>query len=139
MINKIQMHGVSCAIIWIDFLISAERMYYKSFIWGILLGTLYTIWSLFFEFFINENENGDPWLYETYNWSEGWQEPLMMYFISLGAIIVVTVIAAFIKNLILMCSEIGKMKVLVNKKDELKDEAMGLDVPLQSDKEYNDV
>ena len=133
------MHGVSLGIIWIDFLISAERMYYKSFIWGILLGTLFTIWTLFFEFFINENEYGDPWLYEVYNWSEGWQEPLMYYFISLGCLIVFTVIAAFIKNLVLMCSGIGKMKVLVNEKDEYKDEAMGLEVPLQSDKEYNDV
>ena len=89
-----------------DFLLSAERMYYKAAFWSVLVGTIYTVWTVIFEIFINMNEEGDPYIYSSYNWSESWT-PILFYFASAVILTVFTAIATFIKNIFLIFSGVG--------------------------------
>ena len=59
------------------------------------------IWCIIFEFTIEENENGDPYIYSISDWSEGVKKPLMFYTFSIVMTVVFTWIAACSKNLIL--------------------------------------
>eukprot|EP01083_Nonionella_stella_P159041 518394_1 len=101
--DSIQIHGGNFVIFWLNFYLSAERMHYKSFIWSGLLGTLYTIWTIIFEITINMNEEGDPYIYSTYDWSKS-MTPIIYYFLSWVILTAFTAIATFTKNLILMCN-----------------------------------
>merc|ERR1719384_2301827 len=104
MINGVQVHGLLFVALLFDFLLSAERLYYKSCIWSMLLGFLYLIWSIIFEIFINFSEVGDPYLYAVFNWSEHQLIPTIIFIISMIASCLITSFWAFIKNLILMQS-----------------------------------
>ena len=96
--SSIAVHGVSAGILWIDFIISTEKMYYKSCIWSILFGTLYTIWTVIFEILELETHQGEKYIYEVFDWSEGLGNPLIFYFLSMAILILVTVAATFFKN-----------------------------------------
>ena len=69
--NSLQVHVVNCVITWIDYLLSAEAVYYKSAIWSILFGTAFQIWIIIFEAASWENEYGEGHLHRSGNWSEG--------------------------------------------------------------------
>ena len=97
--SSIGVHGVSGLIVWIDFIISTEKMYYKSCIWSILFGTLFTIWTGVFAVLGLENHNGEKYIYEVFDWSQGYENPILFYFLSMGILIFVSIIAAFFKNL----------------------------------------
>ena len=109
-LSSIQTHGLSCFILWIDYLCSAERLYYKSCIWPILMAFIYTMWTIIFECTLNMNEENDPFLYEVYNWSEHQILPTILFFISCILLSIWTWIAVVIKNFILMKSGIAQIK-----------------------------
>ena len=126
-ISSLTVHGVGCIFIWIDFLLSAERFYYKATIWPVLLGTIFTIWSLIFTVLGLKDQNGNPYIYKAYNWSSGVANPIGIYFASVGILIVISIIAAFIKNIILIRSDIGK--TMSGLRDEEKNGASGCGRP----------
>ena len=97
--NSLQVHVVNCVITWIDYLLSAEAVYYKSAIWSILFGTVFNIWIIIFEAAGWENENGEPYIYRVSDWSEGWEGPLTIYFISALLLCIWSSLAACIKDL----------------------------------------
>ena len=104
-VNKFQVHGVNALYMWIDYLISAERVECKSIIWSLTFWTLYTIWNIIFEFTIKEVPDDDgpqKYIYEVTDWSAGVQKPLMMYVVGLIALCVVTILAVCVKNMILV-------------------------------------
>ena len=103
--NRIQTHGVNAVLMWIDYLLSAERIYYRSALLPILFSSLYAIWTVVFEFTIGQSPNGDPYIYEPVDWRSGWKAPLQFYGIGLVALVVVTWTAAFIKNFTLKAME----------------------------------
>eukprot|EP01083_Nonionella_stella_P035193 96140_1 len=98
-VESIQIHGGNMILVWLDFYLSAERMYYKASVWPILLGTVYTIWTIIFELTLNMNDQGDPYIYSTYDWSES-MEPIIYYLLSAFIMTVFTFIATVTKNLI---------------------------------------
>eukprot|EP00483_Globobulimina_turgida_P012655 UN12678 len=69
-ISSYQKHGFAVLVVWIDFLLSAEKMYYKSVFWSVLFGTIYTIWTIIFEIFIHKTKDGDTYIYPAYDWSK---------------------------------------------------------------------
>eukprot|EP01083_Nonionella_stella_P054137 143012_1 len=109
--SNIQLHGATCVALLIDYVISGQRLYYKSAIWAVLFVTVFTIWTIFFEFVIIENEYGVPYLYAVYNWSESAVFPSIVYFGTVVGYIGLNSLFAFIKKLILMyCSKINDEK-----------------------------
>merc|ERR1712130_278592 len=48
-LESVQVHGLNLVFLWTDFLISAERMYYKACFWTVSLGTIYTFWAIIYE------------------------------------------------------------------------------------------
>ena len=122
MYSSILVHGVSCIIIWIDFLISAEKMYYKSIIWPVLFGIMFTIWSIIFEIMNLQNQNGDEYIYEVYDWGESIEIPILFCFISMIIVIIISVFATYIKNVILIRATIQSLK----RKEIMKDDSLEL-------------
>eukprot|EP01084_Bolivina_argentea_P160816 279999_1 len=98
----IQLHGINMILIWLDFYLSAQQMYYKAAFWSIMLGTVYTMWTIIFEIFINLNESGDPYIYSIYNWSESISTPIMYYFLSVALLTGFTAIITLTKNVLLI-------------------------------------
>ena len=109
MINSLQIHAGNTLILWLDFLLSAERLYYKGCFWPILFGTIYTIWTVVFELAIGFNEERDPYLYSDYDWSDS-MTPIAYYLASAVTLTIFTILATFIKNIILICSGVGNFK-----------------------------
>jgi len=101
-INRIQLHGVNCLLMWTDHVLSAERYFYSSTIWSVAFCTLYVVWNIIFEFTIKENENGEPYIYSATDWSEDWKTPLILYFVSMMVVTGLSCLATFLKNLILV-------------------------------------
>ena len=113
-LSTYQVHGINALLMWCDYLLSAERMYYRSAIWSIVFGSIYEGWTLIFEFVridayyesaLNHNQNtnngGYPYVYEVTDWSDNWKLALTVYFISISGLLVVTALAACSKNMIL--------------------------------------
>ena len=107
-------HGISWMLIYIDFLLSAERMYYKSVFWPVLLGILFTFWTLIFEAAGWKNEAGQPYVYSSYDWSAS-AMPLVFFFLSIVFLTAFSALATFIKNMILMKSDIGPKMIAICK------------------------
>ena len=101
-LNRIQLHGINAFLMLMDYLLSAEIMGFRSIIWPILFGTLYTIWSVIFEFTIKVNGAGDSYIYSTMDWSEEWETPLILYGLSVVVVSVITLLASCLKNCILV-------------------------------------
>ena len=93
---------------WIDFLLSAERMYYKATTWPVLLGTLFTIWSLIHYHSGLTNEHGNRYIYSSYDWSSSTAKPIGFYFASVVILTFFSCLSTFIKNLIIMRSGLGE-------------------------------
>ena len=83
---------------WTDFLLSAERFYYKATFWPVLLGSIFTIWSLIFTYANMTNEHGKPYIYSSYDWSSSTIKPIGFYFASVIILTIISIIAAFIKK-----------------------------------------
>ena len=124
-LNSLQVHVVNCVITWIDYLLSAEAVYYKSAIWSILFGTVFNIWIIIFEAAGWENENGEPYIYRVSDWSEGWEGPLTIYFISAALLCIFTTLAACIKGFMYKRVEkrIGDMDATAGALDGAEDTA----------------
>jgi len=103
--DRIQSHGVNAILMWTDYLLSAERIYYRSAILPIVFGVIYVVWTVVFEFTFHENPRGDPWIYESMDWSSGWRSPLGYFGIGAASLVLVSWIAAFLKNSILKAME----------------------------------
>ena len=99
-INQVQTHGINCLLMWVDHVLSAETIFYRSAIWPILFAILNALWNILFEFTIKENEYGDPYIYEVTDWSAGWEEPFMFASVGLITATVMTSLAVCTKNLI---------------------------------------
>ena len=105
-------HGIGWVLILIDFTLSAERMYYKSVFWAVMLGVVFTIWTLIFEAAGWKNEMGQAYVYSSYDWSESLM-PLAFFFASLALLGIFSAIATFVKNMILMKSDIGPKMIAI--------------------------
>ena len=117
-ISSVSVHGIGCIFIWVDFLLSAERFYYKATIWACLLGSIFTIWSLIFTAAGLKDQNGNPYIYEAYDWSSGAAKPIGLFFATLAILTVISIIAAFIKNIILISSDIGKTMIRLRNEEK---------------------
>lgn len=102
------MHGGGWIFILLDFMLSAERLYYKSAIWPVLLGTVFTVWTGIFAAAGLKNDFGKPYVYAVYDWKTSVTGPIILYFVSLVILIIFTSLWTFIKNLILIRSNVGK-------------------------------
>ena len=117
-VSSVTVHGVGCLFIWIDFLLSAERFYYKATFWAVLFGTLFAIWSLIFTAAELTNEDGKPYIYSSFDWTSGAAKPVGYYFASVAILIIISVFAAFIKNIILIRSDIHTTKIRVRNEEK---------------------
>ena len=81
-----------------------------------MLGVVYTIWTIIFEAAGWKNENGETYVYAAYDWSESLM-PLFFFFLSAAILTIYSVIATFIKNLILMKSDIGPKMIAIRKSE----------------------
>ena len=66
--NSLQTHVLDCVVMWVDYILSAEALHYKSMIWPIVFGTVYQIWVIIFEFAHWKNGNGEEYIYTASNW-----------------------------------------------------------------------
>ena len=102
------MHGGGWIFILIDFMLSAERLYYKSTIWPVLLGTAFTVWTGIFAAAGLKNDFGKPYVYAVYDWKTSVTGPLIIFLISVVILTMFTALWTFIKNLILIRSNVGR-------------------------------
>ena len=107
-LQSILIHGVSWILILIDFLLSAERFYYKATIWQFFYALVYVLWTLIFEAAGWTNRSGDTFIYAESNWSEDFVVPMIVLLVSLLMLGILAALAAFIKNLILIRSGLGR-------------------------------
>ena len=117
-VSNVLMHGGGWICILIDFILSAERLYYKATIWPILCGIIYIFWGIIFEIAGWKNDRGYQYIYSTMDWSEGVVTPLTISLVSIFAAAVLTALATFIKNLILISSGYGQRCAQIKNNDE---------------------
>eukprot|EP00486_Rosalina_sp_Unknown_P006941 CAMPEP_0201574426 /NCGR_PEP_ID=MMETSP0190_2-20130828/18896_1 /ASSEMBLY_ACC=CAM_ASM_000263 /TAXON_ID=37353 /ORGANISM="Rosalina sp." /LENGTH=99 /DNA_ID=CAMNT_0048002653 /DNA_START=790 /DNA_END=1089 /DNA_ORIENTATION=- len=84
------------------------------------------------------NEHGKPYIYSSYDWSSSAIKPIGFYFASVIILTIISIIAAFVKNLILMKSDIGN--TMIRLRNEAKNANNGQsgaqsgDVELEADR-----
>jgi len=101
-LHRVQVHGINALLMWVDYLLSAERMRWKSIMYPCLFGILYAIWSIIFDFTIEVNEDGDHYIYSFLDWSEGVTEPLIFTLATVVLLSLFTALGVFTKNMILI-------------------------------------
>jgi len=101
LLDKVQMHQGNCLLMWLDHLISAERYNYRAVICPICVGVLFVIWTVIYEFAIDDRE----YIYSVMDWSSGWIIPLIYSVASVVAGVVFGFLVAVSKNCILWCTK----------------------------------
>ena len=97
-----QLYGYALMAILIDFIFSAQKLYYKSFFWSVLFFTVWTIFSILYDMSGGQNEYGQPFIFETVDWSQQTMVPMIKYWYSIMMLILFNTLFTFSKNLILI-------------------------------------
>lgn len=102
-LDQVQIHGGNCLVMWLDHLLSAEGAQFKclAMILPISVGTLYTIWTLIFQYTLVEGPFGHRYIYSIMDWSDGVKLPLLLWLESLAAGLIIICFGAFTKKLVL--------------------------------------
>ena len=100
--DTINTHGISFVFMWVDFVLSQERFYYKNAIWSFGFALCYLLWSVVFEVVGLRDVNGDTYLYRPLDWSDNFQFALIAVAFTLVSIVGFASMHTAIKNLILM-------------------------------------
>lgn len=97
-----QLYGYVLIMIICDFIFSGQKLYYKSFFWSILFFTIWTIFSILYDMNGAGNEYGQPFIFETVDWSQQTMIPMIKYWYSIMMLILFNSLFTFGKNLILI-------------------------------------
>ena len=102
---SINNHSITLVPVVIDFILSSERYFYKNVVWPIGFGSAYLLWTVLFEAFGLEAQDGSTYLYRYINWSEDAVLASIISCMAIALAFAVSVTYAACKKCILHCKE----------------------------------
>eukprot|EP01084_Bolivina_argentea_P261817 442602_1 len=110
----------------IDFIFSTQKLYYKSAFWSVLFFTIWTVFNILYDMLGGQNEFGQPFIFDTVDWSQQTIIPLFKYMYSVLMLILFNTLWTFSKNLILT-TKVQKINTYMSSSMDLESDDSELD------------